>query len=362
MEAVGESSAGRRKHWLAEQGDAGRLAQLRANARAFWADWQQEAPALRGLDAFSFVCAANAVLQRHCRHVLLELEGAADGADDACLVFSANGELAHFPQVQALLEAAPAGGYCVRGFRRRAAGSGRELSVRMAGLSLDTADIWVRCTARRERVALEVAFAKYIDTRLLPHAQNMTFVLLDHVVGEWDAAVKIGTVDFVGDMADDAVPLYRLPEQLDAFWRGLGRSGRYPQPAWQAAHYRAEADEAAGRDALDWKRNEAAAALLGRADMAWCVSLSCRLELAGGAAAAEMLEQAFYAAAQERQNGIGTLVRTDTDRGVRTLYAVTAEPAVLLAKANVLCARFKTLQAVCACEYDPTWAHYRVLP
>ncbi|MDO4693371.1 MAG: hypothetical protein Q4A62_01920 [Eikenella sp.] len=362
MEAVGESVPGRRKHWRAEQGDAGRLAQLQANARAFWADWQQEAPALRGMDAVGFVCAANAVLQRHCRYVLLELEGAAAGADDACLVFSANGELAHFPQVQALLEAAPASGGCVRGFRRRAAGAGRELSVRMAGLALDAADIWVRCTARRERAALQVAFAKHIDTRLLPHARNMAFILLDHVVGEWDAAVKIGTVDFLTDIADDAVPLYRLPEQLDAFWRGLGRSGRYPQPAWQAAYYRAEADEAAGQDALALKRNEAAAALLGRADMTWCVSLSCRLDLAGGAAAAGMLEQAFYAAAEERQNGIGTLVCTHADRSMRTLYAVTAEPAVLLAKAKVLCARFKTVQAVCACEYDPTWAHYRVLP
>lgn len=357
MGALRRSVAGRRKAWPAEQGDASRLAQWQANARAFWADWQQESPAWRGMDAGCFVHAANTVLQRYCRRVLLELEGEADGSDDACLVFTANGDLAHFPQVQALLDTAPPTAYCVRGFRRRAAGSGRELLIRMAGLSLETADIWVRCTKRRERAALQVAFAKYIDTRLLPHAKNMTLVLLDHVVGEWDAAVKIGAVDFSADPAADAVPLYGLPEQLDALWRGWGRNGLYPPPAWRYAGYRAEADETAGLDAVDFVRNESAAALFGRADMAWCVSLSCRLD---DRAAAESLTQAFYAEAQVRQNGIGTLERTDAC-GLRTVYAVTAEPAALLAKARVLCARFRRIGAVCGCEYDPTWAHYRIL-
>lgn len=340
------------------QGYPARLAELQQNARAFWADWQREEARLSSLPPVELVEEGNALLQRHCPDVVLELEGAAGGADGAVLVFSGNGVRGHFPQVQALAETAQTQRYGVRAFRSRTSGHAPEFGIRMDGFELSAGDVRVQCESWRGLAALEIGFAKEIDAERLPHAQNMAFIMLDHVVGEWDAAVKIGAVDFVDAPPEGAVPLHELPAKLDQVWRGLGRSGLYPEPEWQYGTYQVEEDEA--QDALVLVRNESASALLGRADMAWCVSVSCVLGGKEDLETAYALHDAFDAEAAVRQQGIPTLALTNLSRGVRTVYAATSEPQALLERVQALCTRFAGLQAEAACEYDPNWSHYRL--
>lgn len=343
----------------ADEGYAQQLQALQLRAQAFWADWQQEEARLSALDSVAFVEAANELLQRHCPDTVVELEGAADGAEGATLVFSANGVREHFPQLQALTEQAQTQRYRVRAFRNRALAAGMaDFAIRMGDFELSAADIRVRCEGWRELAALEIAFSRPIEAEMLPHAQNMAFIMLDHVVGEWDAVVKIGAVDFVDEVPEDAVPLHELPEKLDQLWRDLGRSGVYPQPEWQYSMYQLE--EAEEQDELTLTRNESAAALIGRADMAWCVSVRCVLAGKADLEAAYDLQDAFYAEAELQQQGIGSIAVTNLSASTRTVYAATANPLALLQKAQALCGRFAGIQAEAACEYDPGWAHYRL--
>ena len=77
------------------------LSEWQDNAHCFWTVWRREEARLAALeDPVAFVNEANNLLHEYCPGVVVELEGPpADGA----LVFSANGDLEHFPQVLALI-------------------------------------------------------------------------------------------------------------------------------------------------------------------------------------------------------------------------------------------------------------------
>ena len=80
------------------------LSEWQDNAHCFWTVWRREEARLAALeDPVAFVNEANNLLHEYCPGVVVELEGPpADGA----LVFSANGDLEHFPQVLALIATA----------------------------------------------------------------------------------------------------------------------------------------------------------------------------------------------------------------------------------------------------------------
>jgi hypothetical protein len=107
----------------------------------------------------------------------------------------------------------------VRAFRERAAAPG--FSMGMDGFNLATSDVLMACGDDEGRIALEIRFAREIPQDFQDHARNMVFIMLDHVLGEYDFAVKVGAVDFV-DEAEDAevtwTPMDLLPPVFDAYW------------------------------------------------------------------------------------------------------------------------------------------------
>lgn len=347
-----------KKNTAAEDAYTQHLHTLAQNARDFWAAWQGGEARLAELDDRAFVEQGNDLLQGFCPEVALELEGHARGGDGSTLVFTAHGRTGQFAQVQALVAHAQTARYQVRAFRHGMMAGNADFAIGMDGFSLSAADIRVACTPWREVAALDMAFACDIPDHMTDHARNMAMIMLDHVVGEWDASVKIGAVDFVDTVPEGAVPLHALPPLLAEVWQGLGHTAVYPEPEWQYGMY--EVEEAEDQDALTLLRNQSATALLGRADMAWCVSVTCRCSNEEELEQAYTLQDALWAAAETRQQGIGTLALSHLGQGRRTAYAATSEPLALLQQAQEWCARFGDLEAGAACEYDPSWQHYRL--
>ena len=82
------------------------LQELNQAAKTFWQTWQAEYPQLSELDDIDFVERSNDILHQTLPDVALELEGHLNGKDST-LVFTANGERDYFPEVQAVVQAAP---------------------------------------------------------------------------------------------------------------------------------------------------------------------------------------------------------------------------------------------------------------
>ena len=197
---------------------------LRQNARQFWAAWQQQEAQLAQLSDIEFVEQANDLLRQFCQECIVELEGVApDSGELPCLVFSAGGIREHFPQVQALAELAQTQRYRVRAFRSPQGSVASDFAIEIDGFHLSAGDIAVALDEWRMLPALEIAFIKPIPDDMGDHAKNMALIMLDHIVGEWAASVKIGALDFVDNIAPErAMSFTALPEKLNQMWRELG--------------------------------------------------------------------------------------------------------------------------------------------
>lgn len=334
------------------------LQELNQAAKTFWQTWQAEYPQLSELDDIDFVERSNDILHQTLPDVALELEGHLNGKDST-LVFTANGERDYFPEVQAVVQAAPQNlPHTIRAFRSPIPNLDNDFVIGMDGFQLGIGDIAVRLDEWREMPALEIAFKRDIEESYLDHAQNMVFIILDHLLGEYNAAVKIGPIDFLEQPEDGFFPLSELSEKLDDMWQQLGRSGVYPQPEWEYAFAEVEENEEREQDHLLLTRNQSANSLLGRADMAWIVWIDAELNDDDSVQAAYDLHEEFIGYAAQHQQGIDTLSVTNLSQGIRTVYAATSAPETLLPQAIALCEKYPQLNAKAECEYDPTWAHY----
>lgn len=330
--------------------------QRSAQAQAFWRAWAAREDVWPQLQPEALLEQANHLVAQYMPGVVVEL--LTEENKKPRLVLSANGHLGRFPDVQALLAHAPASGWVVEGFRRRSNGGFR---MGMDGFELDSAQVLAGLQADDARIALDVAFAQPVPPAYREHARNMAHIMLDHLLGEWDFAVKVGAVHFVDQPPANAVPLNELAPVVDAFWKGeLAHTALYPQGEHRFSVYQTEEDEDEGRDALFITRNESANSLLGRADMGWCIRIVCTLQVQQDAEKARDLEDAFFSRLQAGQQGMGALVIFNLTQGVRTLYGYTGDAAWGRAQAERACEEFADLHTAIETEFDPAWRNYRL--
>ncbi|QMT30944.1 DUF695 domain-containing protein [Alysiella filiformis] len=333
------------------------LYQTQHAAKQFWQAFQNDFAQLKTLSGQEFVEQGNELLRQFLPEMTLEFVGNWDSG--ATLVFTAQGITEYFHQVQILVDTQPQNlPFAVQAFRH-ALPNVERFEIGIGDWRLNVSDILFHIDEWQEMPALEIAFTQDFTEEQLSHAQNMTFIMLDHILGEYNSAAKIGAVDFVETADDDFEPLFRLPEALSALWAELGRTGVYPQEEWQYGVAQIEEDEEHEQDALVLTRNQSANSLLGRADMAWVVSVSCQLRNGDDVETAYDLQDQFNAYANLNQQGIETLSVMNLSQGVRTVFAATSAPEILFAQAEKLCQQFADLNAQTHCEYDPNWAHYR---
>lgn len=282
--------------------------QLAEGARIFWQSVQAEQDTLQALPAADLVERLNALLELAVPGVAAELATAAVTQ----LVFTSHGSPAHFAAVQAVVAQAPKNlPWSVQAFRQRAS---LGFGMRMDKFELSSRDLLVRVGQFQGRVALGLSFAKAVPKDLQEHPQQMAFLLLDHILGEFDLAVKVGLVEFEedglseGTGADIAppLPLDQAVAVIDALWHGtLGRTGQYPQGTHDWASLKGRSVQGSE---IHTQVNRSANSLVGRADMGWRVDASLPIDTASAQAAARAFEKAWVEAIAAQQQGIASHV------------------------------------------------------
>jgi len=180
-------------------------------AATFWAWFSEHAAELRGTtDLRAVMERISTELERSYPGVFAEI--GVDG-DQHVLVISADGDKKRFAGVQEVYAARPAlAGWKIVAFRQR----DPSFSIEMEGKSVDpkiakfigrpgvgTLDIQVYLPAyQRDDVVM----------------RKLGFIVLDHVLGEYDMETKIGGIEFAAlDAAPaSAKPLTELPAMVDA--------------------------------------------------------------------------------------------------------------------------------------------------
>lgn len=331
---------------------------IRKQAQAFWQAWDKQAAQLKALPTVERVEAGNELLHQYIEGIFLEIQ---EDKPRDLLIFSANGMLDQFVAIDILLQTATTHDYDLVAFRQPIPAEYiNDFVMRMdEDLELSATDLLISASTGDQLIDLDVTLKKQADEETLPHLQNMAFIMLDHILGEWDLAVKIRSVEFSDTPAENAVSADQLPALINDLWKNtLNHDGKYPEAEnseWAAA----ESEESAEQNALVLIRNESAAALLGRPDMAWCIIIDCELTCKEDLDTAQDLEEHFYNQIKQEQRGIGVLSIVNFTQGIRTVHAYCRSPKHGLTAAQSAIDAFPQLDSSVRIDYDPAWQWYQ---
>lgn len=331
----------------------------RARAASFWQAWQQAGVPWHALSAGELAREGNRLLHGYFPEVSLQVadEDAAGQAFQVAL--SSANKISPMADAVLLAEAAPPLPFALQALLRRRppAGLAQRRSA-FGGADVRGSQLQVACSVGGGGL---LVLAVRVENGLPPTHRGQhvaVWQLLADALGQWDLNVKVEAIELVAEMPAGAVPLTELPAVFDAMWRqDLGRNGVYPWAKHDYSVY--EGQRAGGLRPPVLLRNESAAALLGRADMAWCVSLSCEVYDEMSLAWTAEIESAFGAAVGRDGQGIVTTAYTDLVEGAYQVCGMASSPEAALAAAEEIADRYVRLNARAACEFDPSWRHYR---
>jgi hypothetical protein len=263
-----------------------------------------------------------------------------------------------------LVHAAPAlPHYEIHAFRSRTK-DGAGFNIQMAGFELRPSDVLVGYYADGQRVGLEIRFASEIPPEQEKNARQMAFIMLDHIIGEYDFAVKVGPVKFVEAWSDGIRPpaaLDKFPPLFDRFWtEELGHTSLFPSPndgKWVMLEVTLNSDSTRSGDTEEKATvlvYEGAKTVAMRADLSLAMTLTLPVS--------DKEELDF---AQEKQDQIGEIIE-QSQIGILTLtmfkkgyrhavYYVSDRDAVHRLIEQTIGANAFELDA----EHDFKWSKYR---
>ncbi len=336
-----------------------RRREARQRAAVFWQSWQWERPWQAG-GGVALVNSGNYLLHHYFPGVFLQ--AVPDAAAEFQVAFSSGGRLEPMADAMLLAEAAPPGlPFGVQALLRRCPAA--ELPQRTAGFGqtqLCGSQFQVACAPGEDGLVHLQVFVN--DNPIGTDADDRrlaVWLLLAQALGQWDLNVKTGHIEITEQPPQGALPLAELPEAFDKLWRArMGHNGVYPGGEAEFRVYGAENDD--GEPARILVRNESAASLLGRADLAWCLSVRCEVYDDMSQALARELAQEFSGCVGRREQGILTAMLSDAEKGEYTAFAMVAEPEGLWEKVWEITARYERLDARADCVFDPSWRYYRL--
>lgn len=338
---------------------------------AFWQELSEREAELNELPPPDRMEAFNEILERHVSGLAIELSAEAeDGKAD--LIVTAHGVVDEFPTLLQLVAAAPSlDHHDVVAFRERTDTAG--FGMRMDGFELATGDVLMACGVADGRIGLHIRFGREIPMDYKAHARNMVFIMLDHVLGEYDSAVKVGAVDFVDEDDErsfDWTPMDRFPPVFDAFWTGpLGRTGIFPdgEPELSSAELtfstvdadeegnETDAEESLG-DTGFLVLNRSANAVAMRADLVHALTIDLPAFDADSLAATQDIQE--QAATLLEQSRLGILVYTLMRGGRREALYYVGDIVRTQELLTPLLSRVDADSQTPLVEFDPTWSGY----
>ncbi|ARN22717.1 DUF695 domain-containing protein [Piscinibacter gummiphilus] len=326
--------------------------------QAFWQAFLLAEDELKSRPLRERVERANEILERHVSGLALEVQGQESDAVHE-ITATAHGDLERFPLLlQLVAEAPPLEHHTVRAFRERTKNG--EFGIRMGDFSLDTSDLLVACGEDDGRIALQIRFDVEVPDDMQDHAQQMAYILLDHVLGEYDFAVKVGAVDFTDDVPDleaPWTPLESFARVFDAHWRDvLGRTGDFPdgEYEWSGVTLQANNDDAV--DTLVVSINRSANAVAMRADLVHALTLDLPVPDSDALSAAHAFQDQAATVLEQSRLGILTLVVTRGGRRRAVYYVADVERA--RAALAPLLSRDGIAADTLDVEFDPAWSRY----
>ncbi|EMY34313.1 hypothetical protein D477_010191 [Arthrobacter crystallopoietes BAB-32] len=327
-------------------------------AHAFWQWWQDDAAdrICAGTDGFApaYIKRLNQRIARISPGLAWEL-GAGTVAEHALVIFAEQPDQAAL--ARRVLKAAPAPDiHWEYADTRRAAVDFEELTLGIAGQDFAAEDFRVRLLLNRYSADIAVY---HPHLALLPGAKRMlpVSIMLDHAIGQADAAAWIRIVEPVLQPHADDIPLGGLREVVDRL--RAGALDEHGQPIWEELHGVA----ADGEPITAVVQVPLAPTFWPDFDQHVAIRLDYRTELGGGqpggrsAQRLQQLENALAAALGPD----GRLVAVETTAGRRTLHFYVDSTTSAAWQLEAGAVAWTEGPVGTGSELDPSWSSVRHL-
>jgi hypothetical protein len=328
----------------------------------FWQAFLKEEAAWQPLPLQEKFKAMDAFVKKYYPKFAFELFGLPEQEEVTGLCMTAHGNVKEFPLLMDLAHAAPPlAHYKIHTFRSRQKG-GAGFNMEMAGFKLSASDVHIGYYADGQQVGLEIRFASEIRPEQEKTARNMAFIMLDHFIGEYDFAVKVGPVKFVEAWSNGIrapTPLDKFPQLFDRFWaEELGHTGIFPSSdGWCVLEGTRKSDRThAGGSEEKYlvTVNTSAKTVAMRADLSLAMTLTLLASDKDELNFVQEKQDHIAELVEHRQ--IGILALTMLNKGYRhAVYYVSDRDAVQKLIEQTMGSNAFELQA----EHDFKWSKYR---
>ncbi|WP_157538839.1 hypothetical protein [Hydrogenophaga flava] len=313
---------------------------------------------MAALSVQDFVEQANELLDDEALGVAVEVLG--DPGDEGReLIFTAHGDKEKFTVVNTFVSTAP-DLQCfsrVIGFRRRTGEPSFE--IRMDDMTWSASDYRVGLFKDGGLVGLELLVNRRVPHDMIDASKHAAFIMLDHIIGEYDFAVRVGAVDFVDHLSVDepwVCSLEDLPRNFDRMWtESLGRTGLWPQKmTWAMLAFPSEVE---GEAPLVVSVNRSAGALATRADMAYCLDVVMEVFDKPSLQRAQDVEDLLRQGMESQQASIMVASIMDRTESTRTCRFYLSDPRENKVKLDAIC-RGSGVEPQITVAFDPSWDGY----
>jgi hypothetical protein len=307
------------------------------------------------------VDSCNLLVEEYFSDIALEMIGD-DGDNELGLVITAHGIQEKFPLAIRIFQLMPQmPQYKARLFRERTLDG--EFGINMDGFTLKSEEILVIPMIDDGLVGLQVCFAKEIPFDRIDHAKHMTHIMMDHVLGEYDFAIKVGYVEFVQSdefETKESIQLSRFAKDFDHMWiNKLGHNGQYPvsDNNWSmlTLNFPEDDDGPAVTGILTF--HNGANTLVGRADMTMVVGVDLPAFENSMIEKARDFQSKFADLIARDQSGIVAYMMVREGWRVALYYVTDVAKAKAMMDDEIKRAGFEQYEVFE--EFDPSWSKYR---
>lgn len=325
-------------------------------AKKFWKAWQKKSEQLNALELADFIEQSNAILHKYFAEISLDSQQTLNKKQ---WVVTAHGAVVHFADVVAVQATAP--DEVKVGAFRQPLPTNRVADFEITtstGVTLSASDLTVAVSPMSHLIRLQVAPTRPLNVADIEVLQDLTLLILEAVLGEWDFAVKIHTLDFVNLVRGEALALSELSSRVQAVWvNELGHTGEYED---EPEYLMAQTEQTPDQPHVIITVDKTANSLLGRQDFGWCICLQTRLIDADGIEIGSDFDEILRANLSFENGCVPALTVLDLATGVRYMYIYCQDPVWAEKQLNKMLPKFPKLEHEYVIDYDPSWHWYRI--
>lgn len=325
---------------------------LSAMIRDFWQQVKNSEQSLNELDILDIMKNINNLLYENQLDVIAEIT--VGDTKKHKILFTADGKIERFEYVIEISRQAPDLQFFeVEAFRQRINNVDTfVIKSKESSFSLGATDLLIQYKESCRKISIGIMFAKTVPENMIKQAETMALVYLDHLLGEYDFAVRVEAVDFL-KIAQSAttIPANQFVTIFDRLWK---------EDLKHTGIFNIQEDQWIVFELTDLKmlvhRNEAANSLLGHENYCYALNVIVDVDSKETLSLVYELEDAINFALRADERGIHC--QNSFSEGVRNMLWYVGNKQSVLQLVKQITNRYSTLSVKIECEFDPFWLQY----